>query len=99
MYYTYILYSEKINKFYIGSSGDLKERVKQHNHGDSEYTKSGLPWSLVYYEAFTEKKDATTEEKFLKSGKGRERRKYLLKTYLKNLFKRNGEVARVVEGV
>jgi hypothetical protein len=36
------------------------------------------PWRLVYYEAFLSKTDARREELFLKSGKGRERIKYLL---------------------
>lgn len=34
---------------------------------------------LVYYEAFLSKSDALREEKFLKSGKGKERVKYLFK--------------------
>jgi len=36
----------------------------------------------VYYQAFLNKKDAQTEEKFLKTGRGRERLKYLLQHYL-----------------
>lgn len=41
-----------------------------------------MPWRLIYYEAFSDKEDATREEKFLKSGKGRERIQWLLKKVL-----------------
>jgi putative endonuclease len=77
MYYVYIIYSEKIHKKYIGSTSDLKERIKRHNLSRSAYTKKGIPWKLVYYEAFLSKATALKEEKFLKSGKGRDRLKYL----------------------
>jgi hypothetical protein len=36
----------------------------------------------IYYEAFSNKEDASREEMFLKSGKGRERIKWLLKSTL-----------------
>ena len=44
----------------------------------SRFTRSNGPWKLVYYEAFLNKEDARREELFLKSGKGKERIKYLL---------------------
>jgi putative endonuclease len=77
MYYVYILFSTKLNKKYIGSTSDLKERIKRHNLGRSNFTSKGAPWKLLYYEAFVSKEDAIREEKFLKTGKGRERLKYL----------------------
>ena len=72
MFYVYILYSRKLNKFYIGYTKDLKSRFKKHNNGNVSYTSKGVPWILVYYQAFVEKLDAINEEKFLKTGKGRE---------------------------
>ncbi len=78
MYYVYILYSKKTNKKYMGSTSNLKERVERHNSGKSNFTSKGIPWKLIYYEAFISEKDARIEEKFLKSGKGRERLKYIL---------------------
>lgn len=83
MFYTYILYSPKLDRFYTGSTGDLKRRLKDHNSGMVPFTSKGVPWKLVYYEAFLEKTDALKEEKFLKTGKGRERRKIMLENYLK----------------
>ena len=78
MYYIYILYSKKLQKKYIGFSEDLKERINQHNTKKVPFTSRGTPWQLIYYQAFVNKKDAMEEEKFLKTGKGRDRMKYLL---------------------
>lgn len=83
MYYVYILYSKKLNKFYIGYTENIKRRVKEHNQGNSKFTTNGIPWVVVYYEAFMYKEDAEREEKFLKTGKGRERKKYLLEYFNK----------------
>ena len=78
MYYVYILKSESNGELYKGCTADLKRRVKEHNSGNSAFTKNNGPWKLVYYEAFLNKEDARREELFLKSGKGKGRIKYLL---------------------
>lgn len=82
MYYVYILRSEKNKRLYKGVTNDLKRRLKEHNSGSVPFTKALMPWRLIYYEAFSDKEDATREEKFLKSGKGRERIQWLLKKVL-----------------
>ena len=41
MYYIYILFSLKTNKYYIGSTDDLARRLKHHNGGSTPSTKSG----------------------------------------------------------
>jgi len=78
MFYVYILKSDKNGKLYKGVTGDLRRRMKEHGAKGSVFTKNNGPWKLIYYEAFMSKYDARREEKFLKSGKGRERIKYLL---------------------
>ncbi len=78
MYYVYILRSDSDEKLYKGFTQDLKRRISEHNSGKSGFTRGKGPWKLVYYEAFASKKDARREELFLKSGKGKERIKYLL---------------------
>ena len=73
MYYTYVLKSLKNKRNYIGSTDDLKRRLKEHNSGiGGTYTKNNCPFQLIYYEAYIEKKDATASEKFYKTGYGRE---------------------------
>ena len=78
MYYVYILRSEKTKRLYKGFTSDLKSRILEHNRGKTTSTKNGIPWKIIYYEAFENEKDARREELFLKSGKGRERIRYFL---------------------
>jgi putative endonuclease len=82
MYYVYIIYSQTIRQFYTGRTDDLKERITRHNTGRSVFTKNGSSWILAHYQAFCEKEDAAREELFLKTGKGRERKKFLLKSFI-----------------
>ena len=43
----YILYSAKLDKFYIGQTTDLNNRLQQHNDPNSSYsTKGGQPWVI-----------------------------------------------------
>ncbi|EKE07494.1 MAG: Excinuclease ABC C subunit protein [uncultured bacterium] len=70
MYYVYILKSLKDNSRYVGFTNDLKRRIKEHNSGESTYTKGHLPWKLIWYCAFIDKLSASNFEKYLKSGSG-----------------------------
>jgi putative endonuclease len=54
----YILYSEKADRYYIGQTSELEERLKRHNQGDSAYTKFGIPWKLVYKEQCASRSEA-----------------------------------------
>lgn len=85
MYYVYIIYSDKLNKKYIGYSENLKNRLEEHNRGKSSFCSRGENWKLIYYEVFKSEKDARREEQFLKSGKGRERLKFLLEETMKEI--------------
>lgn len=73
----YILRSLKDKKLYIGYTPDLKKRFKEHNQGKVLSTKPRVPFELLAYEAFSNKKDALEREKFFKTGWGR---KHLRKT-------------------
>jgi len=83
--FVYILHSKKLNKKYIGLTNDIQRRIRQHKNGKSTFTASAEDWKIIYYEVFASKSDAIREEKFLKSGKGRERIKYLLQNTLQRL--------------
>jgi putative endonuclease len=82
MLYTYVLQSEKDNKFYVGFTKDLKLRFEQHNKGLVESTKDRMPLRLIYDEACLDQNDATKREKYLKSYHGRMFLKNRLKSYL-----------------
>lgn len=66
MYYCYVLYSQKLDQYYIGSTQDLKKRYHQHTHGGSKYTKQTSDWKLIYYEAYTSYRLAFNREYVLK---------------------------------
>ena len=87
MYYVYILYSKKLSKKYIGVTKNLKIRIEQHKNKLVPFTSKINDWELIYYEVFSSKLNAYSEEKFLKSGKGRERIKFLLIDTMKNFKK------------
>jgi len=73
MFYTYVLYSLKSKRLYTGYTEDLKQRIKEHNNGiGGNYSNKNKPFRLIFYEAFLSKEDATSQEKFYKSGYGRE---------------------------
>ncbi len=66
MYYVYFIRSRKDKYFYIGSTGDLKNRFREHNNGFVRSTKNRVPFDLVYYEAYSFEKEARKREKNLK---------------------------------
>ena len=43
----YILHSDTINQYYVGSTANLDDRFQRHNQGRSKSTKKGVPWDLV----------------------------------------------------
>ncbi len=68
----YILYSKKADRYYIGQTSELENRLRRHNRGGSSYTKSGTPWKLVYREKFETRSEAMKREKKLKNAKNLE---------------------------
>jgi putative endonuclease len=47
LYFTYILFSELMNRYYVGSTQNVIKRVSEHNTGKTRSTKSGEPWQIV----------------------------------------------------
>ncbi len=47
-YNFYILYSATLNKYYIGHSSDLENRIKKHNTNHKGFTGKVNDWKLVY---------------------------------------------------
>jgi len=71
MIFLYVIRSLKHNFRYIGITGDIERRIKQHNSGYSMSTKKYKPFKLLLTENFNDYKDARRREIFLKSGQGR----------------------------
>jgi putative endonuclease len=58
MFFTYILYSEKFDRFYIGQTNDLIKRILRHNNGYVHSTKAFKPWKIVYFKEFETRADS-----------------------------------------
>jgi len=72
MFITYILYSDRIDKYYIGYTGDsLDERVRRHNSNHKGFTGKTDDWKIVFSEKFQTKKEAYAFERKIKSWKSR----------------------------
>ena len=62
----YILKSLKDAKLYIGSTSDLKRRLKEHNSGLVPSTTPRMPFKLVYFEGYANEEEARHREHNLK---------------------------------
>jgi putative endonuclease len=49
---------------------DLKQRLREHNAGESSHTSKSRPWKLTAYIAFSDRAKAEAFERYLKSGSG-----------------------------
>ena len=82
MFYTYILLSEKDEKFYVGFTKDLRERFEKHKTGKVKSTVNRRPLKLIYYEACLDERDAIKREKYFKTGFGRRFLRNRLESFL-----------------
>ena len=79
MYYVYILYSSKTDKFYTGSTDNLESRLKHHNAGSTPSTKSGAPfWELKYTEILHDRTSELKRELEIKKKKSRKYIEWLI---------------------
>ncbi len=76
LYFVYIIFSETLNRFYVGHSDDVDRRLTEHNTGRSRYTKAGMPWTLKHVEQYETRTAAMNREYEIKSRKSR---KYISK--------------------
>ena len=76
MFFVYVLHSQSSGKRYIGQTADLDRRLKEHNdpsHNLAKYnSRNAAPWILLHREQNETRAAAMSQEKWLKSGVGRE---------------------------
>ncbi len=80
MWYVYILYSEKPDKYYVGITDHLEWRLQRHNEGWGRYTKGGIPWQRVYEEHYATRAEALKRERAIKRKKSRTYIEALIRT-------------------
>jgi predicted GIY-YIG superfamily endonuclease len=78
MYSVYIIYSLKLDRYYIGHTEDISKRLSEHNSGLSVYTSKANDWDLKYKEDFFTREDAHKRELALKKKKSRKYIEYLI---------------------
>ena len=57
--------------YYVGQTSDLEERLLRQNSGRERYTKSRVPWKLVYAEEYPTRMMALQRESEIKKKKSR----------------------------
>jgi putative endonuclease len=68
----YILFSETLDKFYVGhTSEELNERLRKHLSNHSGFTGKAKDWKIVYFENFPDKSSAYRRELSIKSWKSK----------------------------
>ncbi len=73
MFYTYVIYSAVRDKYYIGSTSDLEQRLFKHNTNHKGFTGKAGDWEIVYFKEFAKKQDALLRERQIKSWKSRKK--------------------------
>ena len=68
-FFVYILFSESLNKFYIGTTDDVTRRVEEHNNIKycNKFTSRGVPWSLFFEITCQSSSQAYKIEKHIKA--------------------------------
>ena len=73
MHYLYIIYSESINRYYIGESPDAEIRLGQHNNHyfNTNFTNAANDWKFSLKYRCQNREQALFLEKFIKRMKSR----------------------------
>ena len=81
VYFVYILYSYKYDKFYIGQTNSLRHRLAKHNSGFVKSTKLFIPYVIVWSVEKGTRNEAMALEKKLKNLKSKPRLKKFIEKY------------------
>ena len=79
MFFVYVLRSTSSRQFYTGHTAYIPKRLKEHELGLTRSTKGRGPWELVHQEVFPTRGKAISRERELKTGKGRDELKRILR--------------------
>jgi putative endonuclease len=72
MFHVYVIASEGFaERYYIGFSTQIEQRLAEHNGGKNPSTSKYRPWRLAAVISFPEKAQALRFERYLKGGSGR----------------------------
>ena len=77
-YSVYIIFSAKLDRYYVGYTEDIEVRLQQHNQGISDYTSVAQDWVLLYSEKFDIRQCAKSREMEIKRKKSRKYIEWLI---------------------
>jgi len=66
-YYVYILFTKGYDKYYIGQTNAVEERLKRHNSGTEKATAPYRPWEILWFTEKPSRAEAMELEKKLKN--------------------------------
>ncbi|MFA5813736.1 MAG: GIY-YIG nuclease family protein [Patescibacteria group bacterium] len=85
MFFIYIMYNLKHDKFYIGQTYSIKKRITEHKTGQGNYTsRYDGEWLYLYSESFSTRAEAMQREKYFKSLKNKEYLKEFIRSQRNN---------------
>ena len=80
MYSVYIIYSKKLDRYYVGYTESIEKRLYEHNAGISTYTSKAEDWVLKYREEYAARSEAIKRESAIKKKKSRSYLEWLIET-------------------
>jgi putative endonuclease len=87
MFYVYVLRIKSTGHYYIGQTQDLTKRLEKHKRGETKSMKNRGEFELVHVERYSSRPDAMKREKEIKSYKGGQA--------FRRLIKNRGKLAEV----
>jgi putative endonuclease len=78
MHFVYVIFSERLNRYYVGHTENLEHRLEQHNSGLSKYTSRATDWQRVYFEEYSNRILAQKREREIKNKKSRKYIEWLI---------------------
>ena len=78
-FYTYILFSEKLNRYYISATQNIEQRLTKHLQNKNGFTSRAKDWKVVYFENCKTKSEAMNRERQIKKWKSRVKIEELIK--------------------
>ena len=67
MYFVYLIQSLRNEKYYIGQTNNIDNRLNYHNSGYVKSTKNSTPWRLVGFEKYATRSEARYREYQIKN--------------------------------
>ena len=71
MHIVYVLFSETRDRYYIGVTEDITERIRRHNTRHAGFTGNTSDWKAVWTQEFNDKSEALKVERKIKRWKSR----------------------------